>query len=480
MLGAVTVLIFFGLGGAGFCLFWTSRVEKSGIGSYDLQPMDIQKVKRYSLVELALLAIFMIGLLTAHLIVKFRSRVDLSDLIPLSGFGLSVSVPDGPEWECTGWQYDESENCMKLISQFVARGNSSMGVRWRYVFSTADVSDRELLKRKAEEIKAVAESFGTIGQEYPMVYARMVLPQTQREEIYLGIIRLDAGRSVELLVQSYAVGGFHGENVLKSVAGSFQYRPGQDVAEGRALMDEFLKTHASRLSHGVLPDEAFLIKDAVGDNNLGYYYARHSASNNDPVRSRTQIRQFEYNSLEMESELWFDYLDKNYRWKTDSSNPRFKGTLAYEIVRDENGLLLVRRNAKEVKTFPANGQFFLPEPLLTELANVFLERQYSGVVIDVLAARGQLVPVRLTKLPPAKAKAKSKGVESVVRVDFLYHPDSYEELLFDTSQNLLGKFEQQPGRRPRIWDAVSTKVLQQVFQDDFQTTDTNATVSVAL
>ncbi|MBC8378956.1 MAG: hypothetical protein H8E62_07265, partial [Planctomycetes bacterium] len=83
--------------------------------------------------------------------------------------------------------------------------------------------------------------------------------------------------------------------------------------------------------------------------------------------------------------------------------------------------------------------------------------------------------------PPAKAKAKAEAAEAVVRMDFLYHPDSYEELLFDGSQNLLGKFEQQPGRRGRIWDAVSTEALQQIFQEDFQFPDDgNATVSVAL
>jgi hypothetical protein len=86
----------------------------------------------------------------------------------------------------------------------------------------------------------------------------------------------------------------------------------------------------------------------------------------------------------------------------------------------------------------------------------------------VLNAKGQLVPVYLTKMPPAKSKAKSDAVESVVRMDFLYHPDSYEELLFDRSQNILGKFEQQPRSRPRIWDAVSVGALQQIFQEDFQ------------
>ena len=300
-----------------------------------------------------------------------------------------------------------------------------------------------------------------------MVYARLLLPKTPQEEVYLGIMRLDSNRSVELLVKSYGSGGFYGENVLKSVAGSIQYRPLQELADGRALMDVFLQTQANRLSRPPLPDEVFLIKDTETGEKQGYYYARHSVSNNGHRACRTQIRQFESNSLELESELWFDPFEKDYRWKTDLSTPRMSGAVVYEIAPDESGVLLVTCNAKEIKGFPAN-QFFLPEPLLVELAHAFLQSDYDGVIVDVLAARGQLVPVHLTKLPPEKAKAKSETVESVVRMDFLYHPDSYEELLFDASQNLLGKFEQQPGRRPRIWDAVSTEALQQIFQEDFQ------------
>ena len=99
-------------------------------------------------------------------------------------------------------------------------------------------------------------------------------------------------------------------------------------------------------------------------------------------------------------------LDKDYRWKTDLSNPRAEGALVYEITPDESGSLLVTCNANEVKSFPS-GQFFLPEPLLAELAYAFLQSDYSGVIVDVLAVKGQLVPVHLTKLPPEKAKAKS-------------------------------------------------------------------------
>ncbi|MHC5000351.1 MAG: hypothetical protein ACYTE1_05965 [Planctomycetota bacterium] len=108
--------------------------------------MDIKKVKRYSLIEVALLAVFMVGLLIAHLI-----TVVLSDLISLPGSGLSVSVPAGPGWERTAtWQYEESESSMTLLGQFRPSNRGTMGVRWRYVFSTPDGSEQELLEQRAQ------------------------------------------------------------------------------------------------------------------------------------------------------------------------------------------------------------------------------------------------------------------------------------------------------------------------------------------
>ena len=430
--------------------------------------MDIEKVKRYSLIEVSLLGIFMAGLLIAHLIVKHRSTVVLSNGISLPGSGLSVSMPEGPGWDRTNtWQYEEAESSMMLISQYGTPGGSGMAVRCRYIFSTPDGTERELLEQKAAQINAVIQDVYRIGQESPMVYARMLLSSAPREEVYLGIMRLESNRSVELLVRSYGLGGFHGENVLKTVAGSIQYRPGQEVADGRILIEEFLRNLSGGRSFRFDPEEAFLIKDAAG-KNLGYYHARHSMSNDRQQVLTTQIRQFEYNAQVFKSQLRLNPRDENYHWKTDVRNFRTQATQLYEINPDENGVLGVTHNAKEVKTFPA-GQFFLPEPLLVQLAHVFLQSDSSGVIVDVLNAKGQLVPVHLTKISPAKAKAKAEMAESVVRMDFLYHPDSYEELLFDGSQNILGKFEQQPGHRPRIWDAVSPEALQQIFQEEFQT-----------
>jgi hypothetical protein len=90
------------------------------------------------------------------------------------------------------------------------------------------------------------------------------------------------------------------------------------------------------------------------------------------------------------------------------------------------------------------------------------------------------VPVRLEKIDPQQAQAKSNEVESAIRIIYLHRQDSFEDLLFDNSMALLGKFEQSSRRRIRIWDAVSPKELQERFninlQDFTEEIASNATI----
>ncbi|MHC4386347.1 MAG: RNA-binding protein [Planctomycetota bacterium] len=432
--------------------------------------MDIEKVKRYSLIEVVLLAIFMIGLLIASLIVKGRTRVLLSEPLTLFGSGLSASMPANSGWEYTPvWQYEKSENCMILVGQFRSPGRGSIEVRWRYILSTPKGTEQDLLQQQARNAGAVIQNLDTIDQTFSMVYARMYTNSAAgAEEFYLGIMRLDFNRSIELLVKSSDVNGYYKENVFKSLAGSVQYQTPQKLTDGHALIDEFLKVQSESLSAEQLPDKAYLIKDAAGGSSSGYYFARHSLyAEQEQTLRQLQIRKFESKILKLESSLWFNPLNRDYRWKTDLRFPGIKKPQTYEIETDESGALLVKCNIHETKTFPAD-QFFLPEPLVPELARLFLQSGSNEVIVDVLGAVGQLVPVYLEKIPPQQAKAKSEETDAVVRVVYLHAQNSFEELFFDDSQSLIGKFEQQPRHRARIWDAVSTEELERIFKTDFQ------------
>ena len=436
--------------------------------------MNIEKVKRYSLIEVVLFAILVVGFLLANLVVKKRTNVIMSNPIPLFGSGLSVSMPANPGWEHTSeWQYEESESRMTLVGQFRhPSGRGGIEVYWRYILSTPQGTEKELLEQIAQNKGARLHDLDTIESNRPMIYARMLSASAgQTEEFYLGVVRLDYNRSLELLVKSFGMNGYYEENLFRSLASSIRYQCPQQLSDGRILIDAFLQSRSQVSPMEKAIDDAFLIKDTVSGANVGYYSVIHSLYTGDEqALRRFEIHQFEYKSFELESSLWFYPLKSNYRWQTNLSYVGMKEPQVYQIETDENGILSVKCNVKATKTFPA-GQFFVPEPLLPELAVRFLQSKSDGVIVDVLGATGPLVPVYLEKISSEKAKKKFEKTDIVVRMVYLYAQNSYEELYFDKSRHLLGKFEQQPRRAGRIWERTSTEELEQLFQTDFQVSD---------
>ncbi|MBN2513327.1 MAG: hypothetical protein JXB18_10345, partial [Sedimentisphaerales bacterium] len=66
---------------------------------------------KHSFSELALLAIFAVGLFSANLIVKTRSLVQVGPPVELQGAGVTIHLPAERGWQgLTEWQY-EMNNC---------------------------------------------------------------------------------------------------------------------------------------------------------------------------------------------------------------------------------------------------------------------------------------------------------------------------------------------------------------------------------
>lgn len=429
--------------------------------------MDIEKVKRYSLIEAVLLAIFALGLLIAAIIVKQRTRVELSEPTILDGAGLAVFLPDNPDWRRTpSWQYEQSEDCMTLVGKFRSQVHGSIEVRWRYYFVTPPGTEKELLKSQARRVGAEIKEFDSAGENRKMVYAKMISGSTPKEEYYMGLMRLDFDRSVELLVQSRGMSHIYEEDIFLSLANKVQYQMPVEVADGRTFLDSLVKLGLHNAPLNGMVDEAYLIKDPVG-SVLGYYFARHSLYIDQGKRlRRVQIRYADKSTYNMESTLCFEPDEKEFHWETSVRYPGNKESQTYKIEHDDNGHILITSNVEGTQSLWIN-RLVLPEPLLTQAAVNFLKTEYRSVVIDVFSGSGQLVPVRLENISPLQAKAKSESTAFVVRLNYLHHEDSYEDLLLDESLNLLGKYEQLSRRRIRIWDAVTPNELEQFFQVDF-------------
>lgn len=427
--------------------------------------MDIEKVKRYSLVELALLMIFTVGILIAHLIVKQRSRIELSEPLSLPGSGVCVSLPINNGWRKTpGWSYQEVGNNMLWMGQLRIPGRGEIEVQWKYYFNMGQIDESGYLKKWADRTGVNILRTGETNGTPSMTYGRMYSEESPQVECLVGVVCLDFDRAIELFVKSSGADLLYTEKVFKQVAESFVYKSPQALHDGLTLTESFLDHQLQALKSGGFSKEAFLIKDAL-NNNLGFYYMRPDFYHDeDQLLEKFQIRKYELRRYDSRGTLWYSPIEKEYRWETKLFMAKRTTPEQIKIVFDPDDGLSVSYNSRKDQEWPLE-HMILPELFLHEYARSFLASQFISVVVDVVGSSGQLAPVLLTRISSDQAKiTATEDRVSVVHMNYLHSSDSFEELLFDQDGALIGKLEKLPRRKRLIWESASEEQIQDIFE----------------
>lgn len=438
--------------------------------------MNDEIVKRYSLAEIVMLVIFILGLAIAQIIVKVRHRIILSEPIALAGSGLAVPMPISPGWEHeTNWRY-ESGNSMALVAQQQIRQSPRVAVQWRYNICSAGGTAEEILTRRIKASGSKSGTIETLAGPVTMCYT-IVYPSDSQMPFYLGVAPLDFGRCLELQVavdheQDFTMA----EELFQALAAGIHYRPPEELKAGKDLVKTFWdQMQNDSLSLGKKEEQAFLIKSP--DNRpAGYGYTRFSKINVD-TQTRLQLLsvQYAHNLSLVRSVLWFDGGQRNFTWKTTIHQAGMGPPQSYRLDQEADGTIKITTNSEAKATFDCDA-LVLPEVLVPEFATLFLEGQpNNAVVVDVIASTGFVVPTVMEQIDVQKAKAHSEQVVYVVKIDFLNNKNSFEELYFDKDKRFIGRYEQQPLHK-QIWELTTPAALKQIFKDNYQ--PANDTVAV--
>ncbi len=120
------------------------------ITAYMDKTYDIRKIEGD---KIALLGLFIVALLIAHIIVVSKSALVFSEPITLTNSGLSVSMPAGNGWKSEKkWKYHE--NAFSLSSNFAL--GSSRPTAWaqcRYLLAAEPTTPQMRFEQKALEVE---------------------------------------------------------------------------------------------------------------------------------------------------------------------------------------------------------------------------------------------------------------------------------------------------------------------------------------
>ena len=435
--------------------------------------MDYERLKRYSLAEIALLALFVLGLAIAQIIVKVRHRVILSEPISLVGSGLSVSMPVNPGWEYEKKWRHESDNSIALVGQLQTGQSRGVSVQWRYYFGSPGESAQEILQRRAHQSGSSISNIETISGSVPMEYGIVSPADGSGDPFYLGIVRLDFGRHLELQVYTHQVDLYYAEDILLALADSFQYELPQQLQHGKDLTGTFWKDITHSLLFRKQSDETFLIK-SINSQPIGY---RHDQYSTHTAGGKTQLqissRQYEHNVSLLDLTFWLSGGEKRFTWETTFQRAGVNDPRIYTVTNKSDGVVEISTNFNEDRQF-ASDSLLLPELFLPECASLLLNTQQNNVIVDVLSPDGVIVPTVIEKINIDSALARSEEIAFAIKIDPLNNPNSFEELYFDANRKLIGRFEQQ-GPRQRLWDITTAKELERIFGDNFKSANETVT-----
>ena len=184
------------------------------------------KIRKLGVDKIALLGLFAVSLLIAHMIVVSRSAILLSEPIPLKLSGLSVSMPDGNGWKSSK-QWRPYENGFYLRSSFALGTNPTAEAHCLYNLSAETFDPQNLFVQKADEVEGEIKKIEQIKADTLIFnWTQIENPKNSRIVIF-GTAKLPNNHRLDIEVQQIVNDPGMAEQVFKKIVDSLSYQENQ-------------------------------------------------------------------------------------------------------------------------------------------------------------------------------------------------------------------------------------------------------------
>lgn len=406
---------------------------------------------KHSFSELALLAIFAVGLFSANLIVKQRSFIRVGPPMILPGAGVTVHLPAEPGWQgLTEWQY-EMNNCFVIVAR---RNRPVIEVQWRYCLTAPAKSNREILDLIAKQSNGQLQDITTLSVPCPMQFAHLVSPKAE-EDRFVGVAMLDFGRVLILEVRA-AEDVFYGRDVFITLAQTLEYKLPSELTAGIELLENAQRFGADKF----FPSEegqTLLVRDAARSIR-GY--------------ERTQIKQDSEGNLRIDKttvvntaairrkEQTFESANpfRGFRWQNRYSGLSGQGSVFQ--LELSNGMLTVREPAGQSRTLEP-GPSAVSEMLLDGLIPFFLDSGQPKIVLDIISPEGRITPAIIEAISTSDSTAKADELAHAVRVNLIQ--GGKMEFYYAADKKLLGKLTTAGRGGALLWEPSTRQEIDKYF-----------------
>ena len=364
---------------------------------------DTHRIKKIEYDKIALLGLFMLSLLLAHLIVVFMSRISFSDPILLSQTGLSVSMPSGRSWQSDRqWQYQENKFS---LSSFFPLG-SDRPTTWancRYLLSAETATPQMRFEQRASGIDAVVtETNQTQTDMLTIDWARIDRPELHFS-MFFGTAILPDDRQLDIEVYQIAGEGELAELVFKHIIETLEFEDNQLLKTGAEIVAEIKSRGLAGFLNNQNQQAYFLIKDPA-KNTIGFtmdVLVESGADAQPNIRAAGLLYIRGQNSIEHATS--FQCSNNLDEFVYNSETSQRNGRSGTETILDETGVITVREfQAQPDEKSYRLGTAAIPDIFLDQLLMQMLESGTSQIVVDIIEAKGKIIPTLIAAIEAAE------------------------------------------------------------------------------
>jgi len=394
--------------------------------------------------KIALLGLFIAALLTARLIVAFKSALALSEPITLPHTGLSVSIPIGNGWQSEKqWRY--RENTFILSSIFTAgSGRPTAWANCQYLLTTETRTPKTWFEQKASEvegtiIKTDQKQMDTLTIDYTHIQKPEVFL-----DMFLGVTKLPNNRQLNIEVYQITGDSNLAERAFKSIINSLNFEDNHLLEAGSEIITKIKSKGLNGFLDNQNQQTFFMIKDSRG-KNIGFTMDVLIDSGADAKLNITAAGIFYIRELQTFEQVTSFQCSNNlaefiYKMETYDRTSR-SGT---EIILDEAGVTTVRKfdaqpEEKSYRLSPAA----IPEVFIDQLFIQMLDSNQKEIVVDIIEAAGKITPTLISRIDLEKDAAADKDVAYVFEQELLDRRGFSEQVYLDNQKQVYRRVAQQ-------------------------------------
>jgi hypothetical protein len=386
--------------------------------------------KKFEADKIALLGLFALSLLLAHIIASVKTALIFSEPIELSHTGLAISVPIGNGWESEKkWEYQA--NSFVLNSNFTA--NTDKPTAWafcQYILDAEALHPQKWFEEKTAEVSgSILEKGQQQAGALTVDWAHINKPELLLNS-FLGTVELPYNRRLNIEVHQITSEADHAETVFRQILDNLNFEDNQLFRTGSEVIETIKNNGIDSFLDNRNRQTCFLIKDS-SSQNIGFMIdvllnSKPDTKFNIHAAGHFYVKDPHEQKYLQEQASRFQCGNNlnEFIWESERKSPAGRNNT--EIILNESGLMTVRDTGMHIELRHRLSPVAIPDIFIEALLGRIIESNTKQIMVDLIDADGKITP---TLISVTEEDTDDQDTPYVIKLDLL-DGEGFSQLIF--------------------------------------------------